>query len=381
MILADHRRHGVRTPSRRHRPLKLLIRLGALSGMATVLLALAAVPSAATGCLRQASSTAQDQVSLTLLYTNDLHAMMVPFEEEGQMVGGFSRISTLVQQIRQEEENVLLVDGGDTFVEDQHLEGNYFRGEPVIKLMNQIKYDLAVPGNHDFEFGLDVLAQRIQQAEFPYLAANIVAASDADQDAQTVTTLLRPYVVLTVAGVKIGFLGLAQPLHDFPGIEIKDTLQMAQKYVPQIRQEADIVVVITHEELAKDYQIVDNVAGIDLLLAAHEHAIEFEHGLMRNGTLIAKTSAWGREVGKIDLTAEKAADGFRLKEAQVTLLPVTSDIAEDGKINQVLEPYLSKAGRYRNFLVPAVVGAVLVVVAVLFLLMRRTASESGTDAN
>jgi 5'-nucleotidase/UDP-sugar diphosphatase len=319
---------------------------------------------------------AQDEILITILHTNDLHGVMLPFEEEGRMVGGFSRISTIVQEVRQKEEHVLLVDAGDTIMEDQHLMANYFRGEPVTRLMNQMAYDLAVPGNHDFEFGLDILAQRIGEADFPYLAANIVPATEPNEAALELTSQMKPYTILSVAGVRIGFLGLTQPLHRFSGIEIEDTVQMAQEYVPQIREQADIVVVLTHQELVRDYEIVEKTEGIDILLAAHEHDIVFEHGLMRNGTLIAKTSAWGREVGKVDLTIERGPDGFRLAKAQASLLPVTSKVAEDEEINRILESYVSQTKRYRISMILSMAGAFLGIVAVLAILVRRAVKSS-----
>jgi 2',3'-cyclic-nucleotide 2'-phosphodiesterase (5'-nucleotidase family) len=190
-----------------------------------------------------------------------------------------------------------------------------------------------------------------------------------------VTSQLKPYVILPVSGVRIGFLGLTQPLHEFPGIEILDTVQVAQELVPQLRQEADLVVVVTHQDLVRDYEIVDNVEGIDLLLAAHEHSVVFDEGLMRGNTLIAKTSAWGREVGRIDLTLQKRVDGVNLKEVRARLLPVTSEIAEDQEINRTLEPYLNRTDRYRSFLIPGLVGAFLVIGAVLVILMRRSAGD------
>ena len=326
------------------------------------------------------SPLAQEEVSITIVHTNDLHAMMLPFEEEkegpkkGEMVGGFSRISTIIQEVRQEEEHILLVDAGDTFVEDKHLMGNYFQGEPVIKLMNQMAYDVAIPGNHDFEFGIDVLATRVREADFKYLAANIVPAVEPTEAALDATSQMDPTVILTVAGVKIGFLGLTQPLHEFAGIEIEDTVQTAREYVPRLREQADIVVVVTHQQTTRDYEIAD-LEGIDVLLAAHVHDIVFEHGLMRNGTLIAKTSSWGREVGRVDLVVEKGPDGVHLKDAQASLIYVTSDVPEDEEINRILEPYLQNTSKYQTYLIPGLGAAFLIVVGVLVLLMRRAASD------
>lgn len=361
MIVDSIKREHKKALCRKQSPLDLLRKLGTVSAFAALIFVLGFIPS----------PPAQDEVSLTILHTNDLHGIMLPFEEEGKMVGGFSRISTLVQEVRQEEENVVLVDAGDTIMEDRHLMANYFRGEPVIKIMNQIGYDLAVPGNHDFEFGLDVLAQRVREADFTYLAANIVAAENPNAAALELTSQIEPYVILPVLGVRIGFLGLTQPLHAFPGIQIEDTVQMAQEYVPQIRKRADIVVVITHQKLVRDYEIVDKVKGIDILIAAHEHDVVFDHGLIRNGTLIAKTSCWGREVGRIDLTVEKGPDGFHLKEAQATLLPVTSEVAEDEEISRIIEPYLNQTKRYQVYLVLGLVCTFLAIFAALVILMRR----------
>jgi 5'-nucleotidase/UDP-sugar diphosphatase len=366
-MIDDNVDHGrQKPPGRRQSFLGLFRRLGTACTFASVVLLLGSVPSPA----------AQDQVSLTILQTNDLHGIMMPFEEEGKMVGGLSRVSSLIQAVRREEENVLLVDGGDTIMEDQHLMANYFRGEPVIRIMNQIGYDLAIPGNHDFEFGLDVLAQRIEEANFTYLTANIVPTENANEAALALTSQLEPYVVLPVLGVKIGFLGLTQPLHGFSGIQIEDTVRMAQEYVPQIRKEADIVVVVTHQKLARDYEIVDKVEGIDILLAAHEHDVVFEHGLMRGETLIAKTSCWGREVGRIDLTVERGPDGFYLKDAEASLLLVTSEVAEDDAINRILEPYLNQTRRYQVRLIFGLVLGFLAVVAVLVFLISRAREDA-----
>lgn len=341
--------------------LGLVKKLGAVSAFAAVLCVLGFAPSL----------SAQNQVSLTILHTNDLHGMMLPFEEEGEIVGGFSRIATLVQEVRQEEENVLLVDAGDTIMEDRHLMANYFRGEPVIKIMNHLGYDLAVPGNHDFEFGLDILAERIAQADFVYLAANIVPTEDPTESALLMTSQMEPYVIVSVQGVRIGFLGLTMPLHGFSGIDIKETLQTAREYVPRMREEADIVIVMTHQKLERDYEIVDEVEGIDILLAAHVHSVAFEHGLTRNGTLIAKTSCWGKELGRVDLTVENGPDGFYLQDAQASLLHVTSDIAEDEEVSRIIEPYLDQTRRYQVFMVSGVVCTFLVIIAVLVILMRR----------
>jgi len=343
-----------------------LKKLGAVSAFIAVILVLGFAPSL----------SAQDKVSLTILHTNDLHGIMLPFEEEGEMVGGFSRIATIVQQVRREEQNVLLVDAGDTIMEDRHLMANYFRGEPVIKIMNEMAYDLAVPGNHDFEFGLDILAERIAQADFFYLAANIVPTEDPTESALLMTSQMEPYVIVSVQGVRIGFLGLTMPLHGFSGIDIKETLQTAREYVPRMREEADIVIVMTHQKLERDYKIVDEVEGIDILLAAHVHSVAFEHGLMRNGTLIAKTSCWGKELGRIDLTVEKGPDGFHLEDAQASLLHVTSEVAEDEEINRIIEPYLNQTKRYQVYLVSGLVCTFLAIIAVLVILMQRSYGDS-----
>jgi 2',3'-cyclic-nucleotide 2'-phosphodiesterase (5'-nucleotidase family) len=92
---------------------------------------------------------------------------------------------------------------------------------------------------------------------------------------------------------------------------------------------------------------------------------------MRNGTLIAKTSAWGREVGKVDLAIEKGPDGFRLADVQASLLLVTSEVAEDEEINRILESYVSQTRRYRTYMILCIIGAFLGIVAVLAFLVRR----------
>jgi len=341
--------------------LALVRAVGSVCFLAAVMFLAASVPSV----------FAEGDVKLTILHTNDLHGIMLPFEKEGQMVGGMSRISALVEQVRQQEENVLLVDAGDTIMEDRHVMANYFRGEHVIKIMNEMAFDIAVPGNHDFEFGLDILAERIAQADFQYLAANIVPTENPTESALLMTSQMEPYVIVSVQRVRIGFLGLTMPLHGFSGIEILETLETAREYVPRMREEADIVIVMTHQKLERDYEIVDQVDGIDILFAAHVHKVKFEHGLMRNGTLIVKTSCWGKELGRVDLTVEEGPDGFHLKEAQAALIYVTSELPEDEVINEIMQPYVDETRRYQTRLVITLVTVFLALIGVVIVFVRR----------
>ncbi|MCD6326983.1 metallophosphoesterase, partial [bacterium] len=119
---------------------------------------------------------------LTIVHTNDVHSHLLSYQAKGldnqpAEVGGYARIATIVQQIRDEEWNVLLLDSGDIFYPYSL---RRHKGEPEIGCMNILRYDCAAVGNHEFDLGDGPLGHAIDLAQFPFLCANIdVSGSEA----------------------------------------------------------------------------------------------------------------------------------------------------------------------------------------------------------
>ncbi len=113
------------------------------------------------------------KVKLTILHTNDMHSRIEPFplsSKEFGGKGGFARIDAMVQKIRKEEENVILLDSGDVFQGTPYF--NMFHGELEYKLMSKIGYDVGTIGNHEFDEGLENIAEQMQHLNFPLVSAN-----------------------------------------------------------------------------------------------------------------------------------------------------------------------------------------------------------------
>ena len=230
--------------------------------------------------------------SLTILHTNDRHGRYRPisivkgsatsqtgdpgrtwdeFEREGR-AGGFPALATAVQRIRRErgQENVLLVDGGDTFSDD--LLGNLTRGEAVIRLMNSLGYQLMALGNHDYDYGSERTRELDQIANFPMRAANLIEVKTGQP------FLGDPTIVFEAAGIRVGFLtltyhntGQTGNSKNYAGLEFKDGIEAARRYLPDLRERADVVVVLSHLGSAMDRVLAREVPEMDIIIGAHSH--------------------------------------------------------------------------------------------------------------
>ena len=196
---------------------------------------------------------------ITLLGTTDLHAHIEPVDYYANKPAalGFAKIATLIRAIRKEQTNVLLLDAGDT-IQGTPL-GYYFakddpdKPNPMMLVMNALGYDAAAVGNHEFNFGLDYLWKTKREAHFPILAANIK---------QTYASGVRhfdPYVIKNVGGRArgAGRLRYAEHPHweipaNYKGYEFESIVDAARRVIPEVRKQADVVVVIAHSGLGPD---------------------------------------------------------------------------------------------------------------------------------
>lgn len=264
---------------------------------------------------------------LTFLHTNDTHGHLAPFRilDFPDPVGGMARRATVVRQIRQQSPHVLLVDAGD--VHQGCLLADAFQGEPDIELMNELGYVAMGLGNHDLDYGWQVLLQRREAAFFPILCANL---SHAESD----ELLLEPYTIVEAGGIRVALTSFAGP--DWPHIvsadlasalRFADPIETARVLIPQLRAEADLVVVLGHQYLKDDYALASTVPGIDIMISAHEHA-KLTQAIQVGGTLIVEDYQWGAYLGRLDV----AISGGRITSYASELIPLTADIPADSDI-------------------------------------------------
>ncbi len=301
-----------------------------------------------------AAQAQANQAHLRLIETTDLHVAVYPYDyfaDAPNDTMGLARTATLIEGIRAEAGNSVLIDNGDV------IQGNplgdyvaYERGldgkeHPSIAAMNTLGYEVGTLGNHEFNYGLEFLDAALSGANFPFVSANLVKGELA-ADPLSDTTYIAPYRIVEKeltdgAGVKstikIGFIGFLPPqimtwdANNLAGkVNTRDIVETARAYVPRMKEEgAQLIVALSHSGIAADQgpgaenaslQLAA-VDGIDVVLTGHQHLVfpnskDFE-GLegadVEKGTLAGKPAVmagfWGSHMGLIDLLLEKNADG------------------------------------------------------------------------
>jgi 2',3'-cyclic-nucleotide 2'-phosphodiesterase (5'-nucleotidase family)/LysM repeat protein len=265
---------------------------------------------------------------ITILHTNDTHAHVVANDKEM----GFAKLAGIIDQYRASNPNTLLLDDGDT------VHGTTFatlvNGESIVKVINKLRYDAMVPGNHEFNYGWKHLVELSKEIQFPVLSANIKQTDG--------TRLFKPYVIKEVDGVKIGIIGLTTPETAYKtnpknveGIQFTDPAAEAKAAVDEIRSKVDVVVVLGHlgqDASSKDtsLKVVKEVPGIDIFIDGHSHTV-LEKGLVSdNGTLIASAGEYTKYLGVVDLWV----DGGKVTQKQAKLIDSTQavDVQPDAEI-------------------------------------------------
>jgi len=252
---------------------------------------------------------------LTILHTNDTHSQIEPLPNDGRKyggMGGMARRATLVNQIRSQEKNVLLLDAGDMFQGTPYF--NYYAGEPEFKLMTALKYDAATLGNHDFDNGTQGLARMLPFAGFPILNANYDFSNSA------LKGKFEPYHIFEKGEFKIGVFGLGIKLAGlvpdklFTGVKYSDPVAVANEMVSQLKQAGcHLIVCLSHlgfeaaNNSISDILLATQVTGINLIIGGHTHTFLDAPKTIINPqsgheTLVNQVGWAGINLGRIDFT-------------------------------------------------------------------------------
>lgn len=218
---------------------------------------------------------------LLILHTNDTHSCIVPFPKDYADTAwadkaGAVRRATYIRNVRRDiDKDVLLFDSGDFSQGSPYY--NMFKGDVEIGLMNEMKYDAATIGNHEFDFGMENMARLFKKATFPIVCANYYF------EGTPVEGLVKPYVVLQRKGLKIGVFGLGPELDGLvqkkscKGVRFEDPVAAANRIVPILREKehCDVVICLSHlgwdEARYGDKYFMAHTRGIDLVLGGHSH--------------------------------------------------------------------------------------------------------------
>jgi 5'-nucleotidase len=217
---------------------------------------------------------------LTILHTNDVHSRIDPFPMDGtklQGLGGCARRAEIINEIRGREKNVILLDSGDIFQGTPYF--NKYHGEAEIKLMNEMKYDAGTIGNHDFDGGLDNLALRMMQANFPLLIANY------DMRNTPLYNKSKEYKVFKYGDIKVGVFGVCIELHGLVSTDLygetiyRDPIADANRVAAILKhdEKCDLIICLSHlgykynDAKVSDQVLAASTSNIDLILGGHTH--------------------------------------------------------------------------------------------------------------
>jgi len=269
-----------------------------------------------------------EHLSLTVLHTNDVHSRIDPFPMDGSRnegLGGVARRATLVENIRAEQRNVLLLDAGDMVQGTPYF--NLFGGKIELELMSKMGYDAGTFGNHEFDNGVAGLADMIPFANFPFLTANY-DFRDTILNGKT-----RDYVIFRKQGVRIGVFGLGIQLTGLVdptlsrGVRYLDPISVANEIAARLRNDYKCSLIICLSHLGYRYdngQVSDQVLAaqthdIDLIIGGHTHtfmpAPESVRNLSGDVTIINQVGFAGINLGRLDYVFEQASGRKKLMTA------------------------------------------------------------------
>lgn len=257
---------------------------------------------------------------LLILHTNDTHSCIVPFPKEYTDTAwadkaGAVRRATYFRDVRKVDKDVLIFDSGDFSQGSPYY--NMFKGDVEIGLMNEMKYDAATIGNHEFDFGLDNMARIFKEAKFPIVCSNY------HFEGTPVEGLVKPYIVLKRKGIKIGVFGLGPELDGLvqkkscKGVRFEDPVEAANRIVSILREKehCDMVICISHlgwsDARYGDKYFMAHTKGIDLVLGGHSHTFfnTLQYVKNENGKEIPndQNGKNARYIGVIKIKMEKCS--------------------------------------------------------------------------
>jgi 2',3'-cyclic-nucleotide 2'-phosphodiesterase / 3'-nucleotidase len=326
---------------------------------------------------------AASQAHLRIMETTDLHVNVFAYDYYADAPNdtmGLARTAALIQSVRNEAGNSILVDNGD-LIQGNPM-GDYVAYDrkaaegtlhPIIAAMNTLGYEVSTLGNHEFNYGLEFLDNAIKGANFPFVSANVIKGETLGADPLADETLVPPYRIVEkeiVDGsgakhtIKIGFIGFAPPqittwdaTHLAGRIVTRDIVKTAEAWVPRMKAEgADIIVALSHSGIDGKGQVegMENaslylaaVEGIDVVMTGHQHLVfpgpdfkDVPGADIEKGTISGKPAVmagfWGSHMGLVDLLLERDDAGkWTIVSHTVEARPISERV--DGKVKALVE--------------------------------------------
>lgn len=316
--------------------------------------------------LSAVSTAMAQEVNIKLLGTSDIHGRVVPWSYGADVEdksGSYAQIATYVKDVRKNNKNVVLVDVGDAIQDNQvdvfAKDKKYYKDHPVPKVLNEMKYDVFVLGNHEFNFGMEALDEILKDIKAKKLTANFYYKKN-DKRYIDATTIIEK------DGVKLGIIGLSTPMSakfeedtgNLKDMKFTSPTEEARTQVEKLKAKGvDAIIVIAHMGIENENNIPDTgmrdvinaVDGIDVVIAGHMHK-DVPSETIKN-TLITEPHRYGTVVSEVDLTFDiNDKKEVKLVKKESKTVPVKA-LEADKKIEEIYKPYHEKLRELNNVVI------------------------------
>ncbi len=255
--------------------------------------------------------------SISILHTNDMHSRIEPFPDDGGKwanQGGMTKLATVIQKVRAEESETLLLDAGDIFQGTPYF--NFYGGELELKLMNRMGYDASTLGNHEFDNGLEGIYEQLPNAAFSFISSNY------DFSRTILNGAFSPFKIFKKNGLKIGVFALGIELQglvatkNYGETKYLDPVGIASEMVQELKSiKCDLIICLSHlghsYQSAKidDLKLAARVDEIDLIIGGHTHSFleipKTVNSPLGYPTLINQAGTGALRLGKVNFEFEK----------------------------------------------------------------------------
>lgn len=275
---------------------------------------------------------------IRILHVNDFHGFANAYKPYGSQEeqGGLAYLAGRIDDLRAEKPTLLLA-AGDMIQGNNW--ANLFRGKSSIEAMNAMKFDAMVVGNHEFDFGQAVLKERIQEAAFPFLGADVEGLN-----------ALKPYIIKNVGGLSIAVIGVVTddtPTSTHPknvsGLNFYSPVDTINKYVRALRDKNDLIVVLSHTGFKADLDLAKKVEGIDVIVGGHSHTKVAKPAVVGK-TYIVQAFEHGKALGVLDLTVKNGS----IVQADGRLEPISPAGKENKTVGAIVAKYQQKVDSFMN---------------------------------
>ena len=316
--------------------------------------------------LSAVSTAMAQEVNIKLLGTSDVHGRIVPWSYGADVEdksGSYAQIATYVKDVRKNNKNVVLVEVGDAIQDNQidvfAKDKKYYKDHPIPKVLNEMKYDVFVLGNHEFNFGMKALDEILKDIKAKKLTANFYYKKN-DKRYIDATTIIEK------DGVKLGIIGLSTPMSakfeedtgNLKDMKFTSPTEEARTQVEKLKAKGvDAIIAVTHMGIDNENNIPDTgmrdvinaVDGIDVVIAGHMHK-DVPSETIKN-TLITEPHRYGTVVSEVDLTFDiNDKKEVKLVKKESKTVPVKA-LEADKKIVEIYKPYHEKLRELNNVVI------------------------------